>query len=371
MEPSPQDIASFVAQLGGGEIAIGGVGGKRQGMDAPNENSLSPTLAQFGLANDTFRPSEPAGKVADQVSSDNNVSPKRGTKRVRSCERKETMKVYMRNYRMRQKKQMEMMPDEEKEKILAKQRMRVRLRVRRHRLRKKLKASGMAADEIERRLSEMAPTASSRASKKQKTRGRAAVIATNAIPDQGMILNRQHSGDLAMDRHMNAICLDLPRHQPFVGQRGDYNFTRQVAGIPAMGILGGAQPGFAVDPNIMDHFRRNLHMQNNVSKLDFDSATHNFNLQEEQPYEEYTSTQSQAGQVKLSPRRWSVTQVGIFLEGLELGHLKAPFERHGVDGRALLDMTPQSLHESTIVPPNTRAELLSAISSLKKVACVK
>lgn len=376
MEPTTaQDLASFVAQLGSSEIAIGGVGGKRQSMDTPVHNDLSPALVQFGLANEAFQASHEAvggTKCEEQAENSDgnntNGTPRKGSKRPRSCERKETMKVYMRNYRMRQKKQMESMPDDEKERILAKQRMRVRLRVRRHRLRKKLRASGMSPDEIEVRLAEMAPTATSRAAKKQKSRPAASSRTAQRaqVPEPALVLNRQHPGDLSMD-HMNAICLDLPKNQQFIPhQRGDF---RQQMPPQGMHVLGGAHPAFAVDANIMDQFRRSLQMQGNVSKLDFDTATHNFQLQDEQPaYEEYSAP---TGGVKLSPSRWSVTQVGIFLEGLDLGHLKIPFEAHHIDGQALLDMTAASLNETNFVPQGTRAELLSAISSLKKVACVK
>jgi hypothetical protein len=73
-------------------------------------------------------------------------------KRTNRADRKETMKVYMRNYRKRQKMQIESMSTEEKEAILEKQRQRVRERVRRHRLRKKLREKGLSTEEVEQQV---------------------------------------------------------------------------------------------------------------------------------------------------------------------------------------------------------------------------
>jgi hypothetical protein len=67
--------------------------------------------------------------------------------------RKETMKLYMRDYRKRQKKQMETMSREDKQRILDKQRQRVRERVRRHRMRKKLLDSGVSGEDLEHHVS--------------------------------------------------------------------------------------------------------------------------------------------------------------------------------------------------------------------------
>ncbi|KAL1426440.1 hypothetical protein MTO96_003440 [Rhipicephalus appendiculatus] len=64
--------------------------------------------------------------------------------------------------------------------------------------------------------------------------------------------------------------------------------------------------------------------------------------------------------------RWSVNQVGEWLEGLGLGQHRATFEEHAIDGQELLHLTHEGLSNALHVDAlGTRARLLREVQALK------
>eukprot|EP00474_Spongospora_subterranea_P009704 CRZ10162.1 hypothetical protein [Spongospora subterranea] len=257
----------------------------------------------------------------------------------RTIDRKEIMKVYMRNYRRRQKTTLDSLPSAERETILQKQRERVRERVRRHRFRKKLRASGAQPAEIERQVQELLP---------QLTQQQ------NVPENYQFSLGQQQK----VPQQQMAICLDMPVSlSSFSGHLAPGDLRRRLPEVyqntsPFLGSHSGQAP-VLVAPG-------------QFTKCDFELQPHQ--EMHFQPPNLKLSADMRTSEMKLSPSSWSSSQVGVFLDGLELSHLKTIFERHHVTGIGLLSLTSGRLCEMGIDHIEIQKEILNAIDSLKRVS---
>eukprot|EP00474_Spongospora_subterranea_P010020 CRZ10478.1 hypothetical protein [Spongospora subterranea] len=219
--------------------------------------------------------------------------------------RKEAMKVYMREYRRRQKYALNSLPDCEKERILDVQRQRVRDRVRRHRQRKKLRASGLEEDEVERRLRDMAPTLQQRRIKSEPL----------------------CQGQASLHQHLSSMSMTLD------------------------GIMGNFCPQ-SQSPSTSPDLSQMSFVSNLPNNIDFGMVMG-------------MPVDVEMHEGDLDPRSWNSSQVGVFLLNLNLGQLEPIFQKHNIDGQMLLELTQDNIE--AFVPDDARVPLLSAIDSLKQV----
>ncbi|XXQ36025.1 SAM domain-containing protein [Plasmodiophora brassicae] len=245
----------------------------------------------------------------------------------RKVTRKDTMKVYMREYRRRQKSVLDNLPDSQKEILLEQQRTRVRERVRRHRQRKKLRAEGLSEDEVDRRLRETVPTVQQRRIKQPS-------------------LSNCHSNIPSLQQHMGSMdgLIGVSNFNIAPGQ-DPMSFLQLQQNLPVNNI------DFAMGMGMAPLSQQETDPQETVAQQ----------LKKSHPAPESQYLQRPPGSnvEGVAPQFWNAAQVSVFLENLNVENIF----KNNIDGRTLLGLTAESLKG---VPDHIQVPLLSAIDQLKK-----